>query len=248
MEQPELGRKIAELRKARGLTQEELVEKCDVSVRTLQRIESGSVIPRSYTLKSISKELGYSFYKSGGGSDIFDGLNGFMALLQSIVNFKQDTMKKVSILSSTLLIVLLGIFMINAVNVSRSETNLRKLVNQQNLNSVEWFNSGKIDQILDYYSAEACFYRAGHPSYCGKEDIYRVMQKAVDAKLFKMMSNEIISLDINGNLALEKSLTTSQAGGGAIITTINMQHWHRISGEWLIVNDIDVPLAESEPF
>jgi transcriptional regulator with XRE-family HTH domain len=43
MKQPELGRKIAELRKAKGLTQEELVEKCNIRVRTLQRIESGEV-------------------------------------------------------------------------------------------------------------------------------------------------------------------------------------------------------------
>ena len=35
MKQPELGRKIAELRKARGLTQEELVEKGNLNVRTL---------------------------------------------------------------------------------------------------------------------------------------------------------------------------------------------------------------------
>jgi len=36
MNQPDLGKKIAELRKAKGLTQEELVEKCNLSVRTLQ--------------------------------------------------------------------------------------------------------------------------------------------------------------------------------------------------------------------
>lgn len=57
MEQPELGRKIAELRKAKGLTQEELVEKCNVSVRTIQRIETGEVTPRSYTIKTILHAL-----------------------------------------------------------------------------------------------------------------------------------------------------------------------------------------------
>ena len=40
MKQPELGRKITEFRKGRGLTQEELVNKCNISVRTLQRIEA----------------------------------------------------------------------------------------------------------------------------------------------------------------------------------------------------------------
>jgi len=53
MEQPELGQKIIELRKYKGLTQEELVEKCNINVRTLQRIESGEVNPRSFTIKMI---------------------------------------------------------------------------------------------------------------------------------------------------------------------------------------------------
>ena len=59
MRQPDLGRKISELRKAKGLTQEELVEKCNISVRTLQRIETGDVTPRSYTIKTILAALDY---------------------------------------------------------------------------------------------------------------------------------------------------------------------------------------------
>lgn len=57
MKQPELGKKISELRKARGLTQEELVEKCNIGVRTIQRIEAGEVTPRSYTIKTILAAL-----------------------------------------------------------------------------------------------------------------------------------------------------------------------------------------------
>lgn len=57
MRQPELGKKITELRKERGLTQEELVEKCKISVRTLQRIETGEVTPRIYTVKTILAAL-----------------------------------------------------------------------------------------------------------------------------------------------------------------------------------------------
>lgn len=58
MKQPELGRKIAELRKLKGLTQEELVDLCNISVRTIQRIETGEVTPRSYTIKTILSALG----------------------------------------------------------------------------------------------------------------------------------------------------------------------------------------------
>lgn len=60
MNQPELGHYIAHLRKEQGLTQEELVEKCNINVRTIQRIEAGDVTPRSYTVKNILEALGKS--------------------------------------------------------------------------------------------------------------------------------------------------------------------------------------------
>lgn len=53
MKQQELGVKLTELRKAKGLTQEDVVAKCNINVRTLQRIEAGEVIPRNYTLQAI---------------------------------------------------------------------------------------------------------------------------------------------------------------------------------------------------
>ncbi len=61
MKQPELGQKIQDLRKQKGLTQEELVEKCNINVRTIQRIEAGEVTPRSYTIKTILAALDYEF-------------------------------------------------------------------------------------------------------------------------------------------------------------------------------------------
>ena len=64
IQQPELGKKIADLRKAKGLTQEDLVEKCNINVRTLQRIESGEVTPRTYTIRLIFEALDISFDKS----------------------------------------------------------------------------------------------------------------------------------------------------------------------------------------
>lgn len=61
MQQPQLGLKISELRKQKGLTQEELVDQCNINVRTLQRIESGEVSPRSYTVKTILTALDYDY-------------------------------------------------------------------------------------------------------------------------------------------------------------------------------------------
>ncbi|MBL4655960.1 MAG: helix-turn-helix domain-containing protein [Bacteroidia bacterium] len=52
-----ISEKIIYYRKLKGLTQEELAEKTELSTRTIQRIESGEVDPRLYTLKSIADVL-----------------------------------------------------------------------------------------------------------------------------------------------------------------------------------------------
>jgi transcriptional regulator with XRE-family HTH domain len=106
MNQPELGRKIAELRKAKGLTQEELVSKCKLTVRTLQRIESGVVTPRSYTIKMLFAALDYNIYNYSE-SDSEKKVSAFLQLkieqfykcVINLFNLKTNTMKKVTILS-----------------------------------------------------------------------------------------------------------------------------------------------------
>jgi transcriptional regulator with XRE-family HTH domain len=55
------GQLIKELRLKKGITQEDLAAKTDISVRTIQRIESGDVDPRAYTLQSIATALEVEF-------------------------------------------------------------------------------------------------------------------------------------------------------------------------------------------
>lgn len=57
----ELYQRIVFIRKKKGLTQEQLAELTSVSVRTIQRIECGESVPRSYTVKAIAVALGVSF-------------------------------------------------------------------------------------------------------------------------------------------------------------------------------------------
>lgn len=61
MNQPDLGLKVAELRQQKNFTQEQLAEKCEVSPRTIQRIESGEVDPRAFTLQCLSEALDFDF-------------------------------------------------------------------------------------------------------------------------------------------------------------------------------------------
>ncbi|MGV9676456.1 helix-turn-helix domain-containing protein [Nocardia sp. NPDC003482] len=51
------GKKIAELRRARGLTQEQLAERSDLALPTIAAIERGKRWPRLMTLQKLAKAL-----------------------------------------------------------------------------------------------------------------------------------------------------------------------------------------------
>jgi transcriptional regulator with XRE-family HTH domain len=134
MKQPDLGRKIAELRKAKSLTQEELVEKCNLNVRTLQRIESGVVTPRSYTIKTIFTALEYNMNVSlenvpnmfiGTDHVIPNWLEQLYIYVFDLFNLKTNTMRKISILTSTLLVIGFGLFALCSESKAQ-KTNLSK--------------------------------------------------------------------------------------------------------------------------
>ena len=61
MRQPDIGQKVTELRRQKNMTQEKLAEYCQVSTRTIQRIENGEVEPRAYTRNSLSNILVFDF-------------------------------------------------------------------------------------------------------------------------------------------------------------------------------------------
>ncbi len=52
---------VSTARKKKGMTQEELAELAQVTVRTIQRVESGESTPRAYTLKLIATALELPF-------------------------------------------------------------------------------------------------------------------------------------------------------------------------------------------
>ena len=59
MEQKDsLGNQIKTARQKLGFTQAALAEKCNLNIRTIQRIERDEVIPRMYTLQIMSNILG----------------------------------------------------------------------------------------------------------------------------------------------------------------------------------------------
>jgi transcriptional regulator with XRE-family HTH domain len=71
MNQPGLGLKVSELRQQKGMTQEQLSEFCQISSRTVQRIENGEVDPRTHTIKCLSTALDFDFGEQNVSNETF---------------------------------------------------------------------------------------------------------------------------------------------------------------------------------
>ncbi len=130
MQKLEFREKLIEVRKAKGLTQEEVAEKCKITVRTIQRIESGVVMPRTYTIKIISDALGFDFFETSESGNEVEGLNQgsnfekrtILWFVKDLFNLKTNTMRKVSILLA-FLILGLGLFFIPSRIIAQSSNN-----------------------------------------------------------------------------------------------------------------------------
>lgn len=52
-------------RAAKGYTQQELADRTGITLRSVQRIENGEVVPRLYTLRLLEQQLGIEFAVNG---------------------------------------------------------------------------------------------------------------------------------------------------------------------------------------
>jgi transcriptional regulator with XRE-family HTH domain len=116
MKQPDFGKKLIEIRKVNGLTQDQLAAKCKITIRTIQRIESGLVMPRAFTSKVLSDVLEFNFLAIANGQKVNDSkLKLFNVILwhaRDLFNLKTNTMKKVSILSVMFCAICFGLFIL----------------------------------------------------------------------------------------------------------------------------------------
>jgi len=137
MRKPDFGTKLVEVRRAKGLTQEEVAERCKITVRTIQRIESGVVQPRAFTIKIISDVLGIDFFEaSNTGYDtnserLSSNLRkpSFQWYLKDLFNLKTKTMKKISILTTSFLMMGLAMFVfISKIQAQSDNKNVFKSI------------------------------------------------------------------------------------------------------------------------
>jgi transcriptional regulator with XRE-family HTH domain len=241
MNQPDLGKKIAELRKVKGLTQEELVEKCNLNVRTLQRIESGEVTPRSYTIKAIFAALDYNVNDSiemtsnrfkQTGLIVSDWLEQLYKYVFDLFNLKTNTMKKISILSITLIVMLFGLFAIcSESKAQKVEKAIKAIDNMQN-KSNKWINNGQVDSVMTLYREDAVII----PSCSNLTEIRKNVQSAVDGG-YKLIDFKTLSISVGDSIAVQK-YSTVIVFQGATYKQKGMTEWRLTKGKWLIVNDI----------
>jgi transcriptional regulator with XRE-family HTH domain len=146
--QPALGKKIAEIRKAKGMTQEELVERCQLNVRTLQRIESGEVTPRGYTLKIIFSELEYPFEehldsdtttqtKPTVKRSFREHLNKGIFYIKDLFNFKTHAMRKITILTLSFSVLILTLVVLPSMAQTKTQKQLVGLWRQTGVMTVD---------------------------------------------------------------------------------------------------------------
>lgn len=241
MKQPDLGKKIIELRKAKGLTQEELVEKCNLSVRTLQRIESGEVTPRSYTLKIIFSALDYNFYDSPESSHNWIRLTGsiltiwlghFIRYVSDLFNLKTNTMKILSILSVTFIAIILGLFALCSESKAQKVEKVIKSIETLQNKSNKWINTGQVDSILTLYRDDATVI----PTCANKSEIREMINSAIN-RGYKLIDFQTLSISTSDSIAVQKYYDVYEYSG-TTYKQKGLTEWRLTNGKWLIVNDI----------
>ena len=257
MKQPELGKRIAELRKAKGLTQEELVEKCNINVRTLQRIESGEVTPRSYTIKIIFAALDYNLFDSSKQPSDRSTFAGFIIpkwLGQSykyfldLFNLKTNKMKKLMILSIppvTMCIVMLFVFSSNTRAQASVAIHEKFEKASSNLKFERWFNSGQIDSISMRYFENACMMPDQSPTIQNRKSINEHFRKLYDSGLrFSVIKS--VSKVITDSIAIDRGVWTVSLNDVPVASGTYLTQWHNLKGKWLIENEMsksDKPMS-----
>jgi len=144
------GEKLVEVRKAKGLTQDEVAKMCKITTRTIQRIESGDVMPRTFTIKTISEVLGFDFFETSNTGHEVNKENHYSQLkwyLKDLFNLKTNTMKKASILTTSCLMIGFALFaFIPKTNAQPQK--LPNFINTKELVEVAFTNAFTLDSLI----------------------------------------------------------------------------------------------------
>ncbi len=129
MDQIKIGKFIAELRKNKNMTQEQLGEKLGVSFKTISKWENGRGLPELSTLKPLSDELGISINELLSGEKIEqqDYINKLEENMLNTLDYSDKKVKRVK--SACLLVaifiglILITLFVLFEIDITRMRNN-----------------------------------------------------------------------------------------------------------------------------
>lgn len=249
MKQPDLGKKISELRLAKGLTQGELAAKCNIGLRTIQRIESAEVTPRSYTVKVIFTNLDYEIYNSFGKLSykldriayrLKIWLEQFYKYILDLFNLKTNTMKKITILSVpffAICAILLFSYNSNVKAQSRQVIVDRFEEASSNSEFIRLFNSGAIDSLCMIYHKDACFMPDFPSIITGRENIVDYYRQLFNQG-FYFTNLKSTYTKVNDSMAIERDTWAINSNSNSILTGISLTQWCYKDGQWSIENSM----------
>jgi transcriptional regulator with XRE-family HTH domain len=188
MKQPELGRKISELRREKRLTQEELVDKCNISVRTLQRIESGEVTPRSYTVKTILAALEYDLSKI---SDNDNNKKNFFVWLKDTLLIDIDPDKSGNFLIKQLNIAWIFGLIYFILGFLEGAAEYYRIKEDKMIFSITFYISMKISVLIAFFFFQRGFILVGH---LFKNYLLKIMSFVLIFFMFLLITYDITSL------------------------------------------------------
>ncbi len=231
MNQPELGKKIAELRKAKGLTQDELVEQCNISVRTLQRIESGEVMPRSYTLRIIFSALGYSAPPESGNTGT-SRMGLWYRQLPDVLNLKSFNMKMILIFLAGCVVVAVGWWLLARDTRTQKAAEAVTAIEETQKKLNHWLDQGLIDSVMLVFRADA----NSIPNCSDKLEIREMLREAI-AGGYRVIDFKNLSISVADTIAVQKYYVEFEFSGNTFRQK-GLTEWRLTNGVWLIVNDI----------
>ena len=244
MKQPDLGRKISELRLAKGLTQGELAEKCNLSLRTIQRIESAEVTPRSFTVKLIFTNLEYDIYNSFGKFSyrldriayrLQPWLEQFYKYVFDLFNLKTNTMRKITILSVPCVSIILVFLLIGTDTKAQNKEKVKAEMAEFNSKFIRWINDGQIDSIGLKYLDNACMIPDNYREIHGREKIIEYYS-FLFASGFRFTETKSKSIIISDSIAVDRGVWS--AGVNSRLTGTYLTQWRLSKGKWYIENEM----------
>ncbi|WP_203257299.1 WG repeat-containing protein [Hyunsoonleella ulvae] len=243
MDRLDFGKELIRIRKAKGLTQAEVADKCNITIRTIQRIESGTVKPRSSTIKIISEFLEIDFFENSIQNSSFKNRTALW-YLKDTFNLKTNTMKKISILSASLLILtLIGINIFNTEAQSKS-SNKKSEVTIESQNKENDFSKD-----FDEFKIEGDFVFVKKNKKYGLMNLDGTIIIPCEYDKFEVENNYVLTLkgnkrglmNLDGETIIPCEYNTFEVSGNYVLTLKgNKRGLMNLDGETIIPCEYDM--------